>query len=256
MPDNPALDDKWLENFYKECGREVTLAFTTLNMLKNWAAAVVAVSLPALVALGKRDPSPAQLPARPEVLVYIGALVVYVFSLRFFMRAILAYVNLIRWNNLQSAVLKLKLLDPAPGSDPAAHRAELERDLREKIRDLYFGWHAPAGLGRESQVSSNLKLGFALVLALPLLVAGMSVSPAIFSSPAGRGMTVFTIGYTLLELLDFAWSPFFDTPEAFRARKRGENVIFPTPISSAKYLWSLVVIIAASAIAAAWPCFC
>jgi hypothetical protein len=249
----PPLDDKWLENFYKECGRELTLANGTLNLLKNWAAAVVAVSLPALIALGRRDTTVGQTHEQPEVLVYIGALVVYIFSLRFFIRAILAYVNMIRWNNLQAAILKVKLLDPGPGPEAPLRRAQLEDELRGKIRDLYFGWNAPSGIGRLSQLASNLKLGFALVLALPLLIAGMSVTRTVLTNPASRGVTVFAIGYTLLELLDFAWSPFFDTPEVQRARRRSDNKIFPTPITGGKYLLLLLALVLAGAVAAAWP---
>lgn len=39
------LDDKWIENFYKECGREVTLAYTTLNQMKNWAIVIAGALL-------------------------------------------------------------------------------------------------------------------------------------------------------------------------------------------------------------------
>src|SRR6266404_5852260 len=47
------LDDPWLHDFYKECGREVTLAYTTLNQMKNWAIVVQAAVISGVVAFGK-----------------------------------------------------------------------------------------------------------------------------------------------------------------------------------------------------------
>lgn len=44
----PELDKAWVETFYRECGREVTLAYTTLNQMKNWAMTVVAAALSGL----------------------------------------------------------------------------------------------------------------------------------------------------------------------------------------------------------------
>ena len=42
-----ALDTAWIDTFYKECGREVTLAYTTLNQMKNWAMTIAAAALAA-----------------------------------------------------------------------------------------------------------------------------------------------------------------------------------------------------------------
>src|SRR5574341_1741574 len=47
-PPTDRFDQKWLEAFYKECGREVTLAYTTLNQMKNWAMIVVAAAISGL----------------------------------------------------------------------------------------------------------------------------------------------------------------------------------------------------------------
>ncbi len=43
-----SFDDAWLHDFYKECGREATLAYTTLNQMKNWAMVIAAAALSGL----------------------------------------------------------------------------------------------------------------------------------------------------------------------------------------------------------------
>src|SRR5713101_1817071 len=71
------FDEDWLENFYKECGREVTLAYTTLNQMKNWAIVTAAAAISGLAfgtAAGKF----------PNVPMFTGTVIVYAFVLRFF----------------------------------------------------------------------------------------------------------------------------------------------------------------------------
>src|SRR5206468_11093442 len=76
--------ETWLEHFYNECGREVTLAYTTLNQMKNWAVLIVAAVVSAVVAVQRTGLGQPQ----NDVAVYIGALIAYIFTLRFFVRAI------------------------------------------------------------------------------------------------------------------------------------------------------------------------
>src|SRR5712692_7160109 len=47
MSENEDNFEKWVENFYKECGRETTLAYTTLNQMKNWAMVIAAAFISA-----------------------------------------------------------------------------------------------------------------------------------------------------------------------------------------------------------------
>src|SRR5436309_1275077 len=109
-----AISFKWVENFYKECGREVTLAYTTLNQMKNWAVLIVAAVVSAVVSLNKTTTASSPAPQSSTLAVYAGSLIVYVFVLRFFIRAILCYINLVRWNNLQAAIVAFKLVQPNP----------------------------------------------------------------------------------------------------------------------------------------------
>src|SRR6202035_267743 len=85
------LDEAWLHDFYKECGREATLAYTTLNQMKNWAMVIAAAALSGL-------PFGSKSSDYPTPIMFAGSVIVYTFVLRFFIRAILCYINLIRWN--------------------------------------------------------------------------------------------------------------------------------------------------------------
>jgi hypothetical protein len=238
----------WLEHFYKECGREVTLAYTTLNQMKNWAVLIVAAVVSAVVAVQRTGLGQPQ----NDVAVYIGALIAYVFTLRFFVRAVLCYINLVRWNNLQRSIVAYKIAHPA--SDNAKTFEQLKHELLEKIDQLYFGWHAPPQLTRATQLLANLKLGFGLLLALPLFFAaviGVRMLP--FSFPV-LGITVFAIGYTIVELLDFLYSRLFDTPEVYAKHKpRKENAIFPTPKLGTRYMVLSLINVLVSIVIGLWP---
>jgi hypothetical protein len=240
--------DDWLEHFYKECGREVTLAYTTLNQMKNWAVLVVAAVVSAVVATQKTslgDP-------HNDLAVYIGALIAYIFTLRFFVRAILCYINLTRWNNLQLSIVAFKVAKPS--SDDAKTSNELKERLLKQLDQLYFGWHAPSHLTRATLLLANLKLGFGLLLALPLFfaaVVGVRMLP--FTYPV-LGITFFAIGYTIVEFLDFLYSRLFDTPEVYAKRKpRKENAIFPTPKLGTRYMILSIINVLLSILIGLWP---
>jgi hypothetical protein len=241
--------DKWIENFYKECGREATLAYTTLNQMKNWAMLIVAAFVSAVVTLAR--PSESQITDAARVGMHAAAVMAYVFNVRFFIRAILCYINLTRWNVLQASIVSAYLVarplkpgEAAPSSDEA--RAELTR----KIQDYFHNWRSP--IGRKSQIIQNLKLGFALVLALPLFFV-IVWSVELWEHALVRGLAFFAFGSTLVELTDFFRSSYFDTPERHKQRPVGHRAqIFPVPVSQGGYLliWSLNILV--SALIALW----
>lgn len=242
--------ERWVENFYKECGREATLAYTTLNQMKNWAMVIAAAFISAIVTLGR----PAEGEIKPTVLLgmYAAAVVAYVFNLRFFIRAVLCYINLIRWNLLQASIVATYLV-PKPfkigEAPPTAQQARGQ--LQSKIQDYYHDWRSP--INRKTQIVQNLKLGFALVLALPLFFV-IVWSVELWTNWLVRGLAVFAFGSTLVELTDFFRSRFFDTPERNKKRTARRKVqIFPVPVSQGGYLftWSLNLII--SSAVAIWP---
>jgi hypothetical protein len=223
----------WLKDFYKECGREATLAYTTLNQMKNWAITVQGAIIASIVAFSKANAVPPYDGASISLAfpIAVGSVLAYVFTLRFFVRALLCYNNLQRWNTLQSKTLEAMLLprDSVAGSGPL-NEAERLAALRQSIQDYYYRWRSP--IGRTKQLASNLKLGFGILVAMPIVLLGWS-SALVIDSPVVQGLLLFAVGATFIEAEDFLTSPFFDTPD--RAT-RAQRTIFPAVGSDVSYI--------------------
>lgn len=240
----PPLDESWIEAFYKECGREVTLAYTTLNQMKNWAMTVAAAALSGL-AFGSKSAE------YPNKYMFVGVVIVYVFVLRFYIRAILCYINLCRWNRLQSDCVELKLMPRCVEGRTPRGKKELEGQLRADLENYYFRWLSP--IDRKTQLLSNLKLGFGLIFAITLffLLWGLS---NLWGDRLVKALFVFSLGTTIVELNDFFKSTFFDTVAVNESRRRRNKSgeIFPIPASRGWYLVSWLFVIALSVGIAEW----
>lgn len=239
------LDGTWVDTFYRECGREVTLAYTTLNQMKNWAMTVAAAALSGL-AFGTRSAN------YPNKYMFVGVVIVYVFVLRFYIRAILCYINLSRWNRLQSDCVELKLLPRVKDNEPPQTPLALENRFREDLQNYYFRWLSP--IDRKTQLLSNLKLGFGLIFALTIFFLLWGLFD-LWQERMVKALLVFCIGTTIVEFNDFFKSTFFDTVTAFQKRKTWSKVheIFPVPGSRGWYLASWILVIALSVTFAEWP---
>jgi hypothetical protein len=240
------FDESWLEHFYKECGREVTLAYTTLNQAKNWAMVITGAAISGL-AFGKSETG------YPTVPMFVGVVLVYVLNLRFFVRAILCYINLGRWNTLQADCLRLRLFRGGQRTDSTPSVSwEPEARLNQDIRDLYFEWLSP--YSRKTQILSNLKLGFALLLGIPLFFL-LWGAPVLWSDSIVKGLTIFAVGDTIVELNDFLTSKYFDNVSAYERRKaRGQiRQTFPAPSSRGFFIASWLLVLFTSATVAGWP---
>jgi hypothetical protein len=230
-------ENDWLKEFYKECGREVTLAYTTLNQMKNWAIAVSAAIAAAVAAIVKA-PSTADDAAS---VVFVGAVLAYLFSLRFFVRAVLCYVNLLKWNELQARILRLKL---DCDSRCSKSKAELEDELTTAIDAYYFKWLSP--IGRWPLITSTLKLGFGLLLVLPgsLMLWSGIVS---WGNCYTRAATVVVVGASIIEFYEFFRTSFLDTPEVRKKRAPDGDLKnrFPSPTGSTTtvVLWVVLLVI-------------
>jgi hypothetical protein len=241
----PSLDHNWVDTFYRECGREVTLAYTTLNQMKNWAMTVAAAALSGL-AFGTSSAS------YPNKYMFVGVVVVYVFVLRFYVRAILCYINLVRWNRLQSDCVEFRLLPRVKDKGPAKTKLELESQFKEDLQNYYFRWLSP--IDRKTQLISNLKLGFGLVFALTLFFFLWGLIN-LWPDRLVKALFVFSVGTTVVEFNDFMKSTFFDTVIAFQQRTKWSKAheIFPVPGSRGWYLASWIFVIFLSVTIAEWP---
>jgi hypothetical protein len=230
-----AIDSDWLSHFYKECGREVTLAYSTLNQMKNWAM-IIAGAVISGVSFGQGSLT------YPNESMFIGIIIALAFTLRFFVRAILCYINLIRWNSLQSSIVRMKLVGSLA---PDSAATETPGQLIEVIQNLYFDWRSP--IGRKGQILANLKLGFSLLFFL-LLFFAIWGAVALWQSHLVQGLCAFILGYTLVEMYDFITNAYFDTKEASAkssARRERLSTVFPIPVVGWGYfvLWSMFLLL-------------
>ena len=239
--DEMSLEDDWLHDFYKECGREVTLAYTTLNQMKNWAIAIQAALIAAVVSLTR--PTPGGAAGQVELAMLVAAVLAFLYTLRFFVRAILCYINLLRWNRLQSGIVALRLMKGLS----ATQSLEAEKRLIRDIQTFYHGWKAT--VPRAVQLVANLKLGFGLLLATPLLVMIYCAIVLPVSSLA-VGFVAFGVGGTVIEAIDFFSNRYFDDPARSAMRRPTKEQVFPTPQSRKWYVWSWVVNLGISALLA------
>jgi hypothetical protein len=70
--------------------------------------------------------------------VVVGSVLAYVFTLRFFVRALLCYINLARWNTLQSAILEWKVWPKNPKTGTTIAAEDVRSDaVRRKIQDYH-----------------------------------------------------------------------------------------------------------------------
>ena len=221
--------------------------------MKNWA---IVVLLPIIAALfsaggGSRVPEPPTSTPKITVAIVLGATFSYVFTLRFFVRAILCYINLLRWNKLQAGILRYTLCETSPDRNDSA-----EQRLIQLVEEYYHRWRSP--VARPQQVASNLKLGFGLVMSVPLTLIcwGGYVH---WHDLLVRGFVVFAAGATLIELIDFLYSPLFDTPAVAKRRRVSESV-FPGPTGSVRYVLTWLLNLIVSTLVAFWPkittCLC
>jgi hypothetical protein len=230
----------FLKEFYKECGREVTLAYTTLNQMKNWAIVVSAAIAAAIASMLK---SPAFTTHESDAqLVFLGAMLAYLFTLRFFVRAIICYVNLLRWNRLQSDIARLKL---SFDSRSTKSKSELQDEVSSSVDLYYHRWLST--IGRWAQITSNLKLGFGLLLVLPVFAMVWS-GVVSWATCYTRAATIFVIGGTAIELYEFMTTSFLDTKEVSSRRNANDRNRFPGPSgkSTTFAMWTALLIVSSA----------
>jgi hypothetical protein len=228
-------DPDFIKEFYKECGREVTLAYTTLNQMKNWAIVVTAALMGAFASFWRRGQDGA-LTEDVTLVALVAASLSLLFNLRFFIRASICYVNMLRWNRLQNAIASFKM-------GTSRKKAISESELIDEIDTYYHRWASP--VGRFEQVSSNLKLGFGLLLAIPTLVVVVCGINSV-GDPMAMAVCSFVISGFLIECYEFSTTRFLDVSEKLdkkdrkRARKeeldgsrrKGRGGVFPGSSSS------------------------
>lgn len=223
--------------------------------MTNWAividGAVIAAIGTVARGVGASGGAGSFLPAPRDFAVFAGAAIAWLFTTRFVVRAILCYINLGRWNTIQLDVVRAYAL--GRGVDSSALSV-----LEESIRNYYIEWRSP--YTRPAQLLHNFKLGFGFLLLLPLPIIVWGAA-ALWSASLVRGIVVFVVIVTGVELWDFLGSSFFDDVRAAARRNIRDSQptapnklsIFPLAPPRWGYIIGLVVATLAGSALAAWP---
>jgi hypothetical protein len=132
------IDRRFLDTFYRECGREVTLAYTVLNQTNTWAITFSAAAIAPLIALVKKQPSGEYTFDYPNPYYWLYLILVWGVLLRFLQRSALGLANMYRWNRLATATWELAAL---PEGD--ANYSQLNDSLVEMVDELMMRWGNP-----------------------------------------------------------------------------------------------------------------
>lgn len=166
------IDRKFLDTFYRECGREVTLAYTVLNQTNTWAITFFALVMsPSLVGLVNRTEGALTFDY-PNVFYWMYLIVSWGLLLRFFQRSALALSNMYRWNELASATWEAAAL---PGDHP--RQSKLNDTLVEKVDRLMMRWQSPRPAWDIAWGTLKLMYLAPLIVFLSMIIWGVAVLP-------------------------------------------------------------------------------
>jgi hypothetical protein len=157
------MEREWLEKFYTECGREVSLAYNVLNHSNSWGVTLVtAVLATGFISLVKFESGKMTLDY-PTIFHWFYIIIAWIIMLRFFVRSALGLTNMYRWNTLIYASSKVLSL---PEESPIL--PVYLRNCHKKIDAYYYRWKSP--ISQRKIIWENLKLMyfwfFLIVLAL------------------------------------------------------------------------------------------
>jgi hypothetical protein len=134
------VDRKFVDTFYRECGREVTLAYTVLNQTNTWAVTFFAAVMgPSLVGVVKKDALSGLFTFDyPNIYYWLYLILAWGLLLRFLQRSALALANMYRWNELATAAWEIAAL----GADHPK-QVELNDRFVELVDRLMMRWGDP-----------------------------------------------------------------------------------------------------------------
>lgn len=134
------MERDWIQEFYKECGREVTLAYNTVNQTNTWGVTLTGIVLASgLMGAARIDTATGAITfTYPNTLVWFYVIAAWVIMIRFFVRSALGVANMWRWNELIFASAKVLSLGD---SNPSL--GVFQRNLAKKAKAYYFDWKIP-----------------------------------------------------------------------------------------------------------------
>jgi len=145
------MEKQWIESFYKECGREVSLAYNVLNQTNTWGVTLGSAVLTAGF-LGAIKLEVGHIYFNyPNIYQWYFVIVAWIIMLRFFVRSALGLVNMYRWNALIVASTKVLSLPEGHVSRPL-----FLQHLCDAIDAYYYKWQSP--IKRTKLLWNNLLL--------------------------------------------------------------------------------------------------
>lgn len=136
-------DDKWLDIYYTEVGREIGVASSQFHDTTNWSIGITTAAVSAIVLSDQ---------PYPQVWTLGLAVVAFVLLIRFFLRTCLAYANLTKWSKLHRLITEYRL------SDNTSKKQHLKDKILRSIEFYHIKWQSSEPI--HSILWSNLKLGY------------------------------------------------------------------------------------------------
>jgi len=135
------MERSWIERFYGECGREVTLAYNTFNQTNSWGITITTGIVGAVFIAAIRSAEGKTTIVYPTIPYWFVVITAWVIMTRFFVRSCLALVNMYRWNTLIYAASKILSLPEKHSEMPL-----FERNFAKKVKTYYYDWQSPTPL--------------------------------------------------------------------------------------------------------------
>jgi hypothetical protein len=212
------MDEKFIPNYYDQCGREISLAMDTINSNQNWTITLITAIIAGLILLG----------FQPSIWTWSLLVIGLALTIRYFVRTCVAYSHLIRWNIMRNKINDVYLF--AENKDEEKNRAL--KELSNAIENYDKKWLLP--MRRRDLILSNLKYGyyyafFSIILLMAYSLYSVYVNTG-FSGPIS--MQILAVG--ILGVLVVLWEirGFFDFPY-FKVKLPGQTQA-QTPVEQTK----------------------
>lgn len=188
------MEESWLEKFYTECGREVSLAYNVLNQTNSWGITLGTAFLATGLMTAVKVDGSSVVVIYPTRIHWYFIIFLWVIMIRFFIRSALALVNMYRWNELIYSTSKVLSV---PASSP--ERSIFERNLQKKIDAYFYRWKSPKS--KYFIVWRNLKLMYFwfFIIVLALFLWG------VFSLQHDLYYYIGIVAFIVLTIVELAW---------------------------------------------------
>ena len=203
------MERDWLKSFYKECGREVSLAYDVLNQTNNWAITlIIAVLATGFIGSIRFDNNDTLKFVYPTIYHWTFIIVAWVINMRFFVRSALALVNMYRWNTLINSTMKVLSL---PENHPSS--SIFKDNLSKKIESYYFKWNSPIKTRKLFWENLRLIYLWLFLIIIALFIIGLILLEKNLFYFIGLGFFIAATAYEVINFLFYRAFKYVEVPE-------------------------------------------